>query len=57
MYLCESKIDHKKYAVKHVDLSKVSTREYTNAMGEAQQLSKLHHPNIIRMEEYTVDAK
>ncbi len=57
MYLCESKIDHKKYAIKHVDLSKVSTREYTNAMGEAQQLSKLHHPNIIRMEEYTVDAK
>ena len=40
--------------MKHIDLRPLTSRDLSNAMGEANQHSQLDHPNVIKLKEYMV---
>ena len=40
--------------MKHIDLRPLTSRDLSNAIGEANQHSQLDHPNVIKLKEYII---
>ena len=54
--LVEKPGSNEKFCIKQIDVAKMSKKEQDSAVKEAKMLKKFDHPNIVRYEDFFLDA-